>query len=345
MLRSIRLAVLAALALLAGLAAPALAQSPCAGSNWHCSVALTTAAVPSYSDQTANPVSTTVYGGLRVSLANGAGADVSSSNPLPIGVQDALTFPCTASAAGAFACTGSGPASGIIDTTGYSQLVASNTGNAGGNSLRFDVSGDGVNFTQGVYFQKQPTGSVVQTDSAASNATYIIPAYARYVRPYVSTYVSGTTSLSVNLRNANATPLVQSNQGSASSSGAAGAWPIYIAPSTNAGATNSRVMATASTNATSVKATAGVVYGYSFSNAAASARYVRLFNLATAPTVGTSTPALTIVLAAGATVALNLDIGVAYATGISYDITGGSDLDSDTTATSAGDVTGALFYK
>lgn len=109
------------------------------------------------------------------------------------------------------------------------------------------------------------------------------------------------------------------------------------------GLTTARVNAAATTNATLIKGSAGQVYGWSLSNAAAAARFVRLFNKATAPTVGTDTPVLTIALAAGATVTFSTDIGIIHTLGIGYDITGANG-DADATAVTANDVTGAIYY-
>jgi hypothetical protein len=74
---------------------------------------------------------------------------------------------------------------------------------------------------------------------------------------------------------------------------------------------------TASTNAAVVKASAGTLYEVTVSNATATATFVKLYNKATAPTVGTDVPVLTIPAAAGATVALSLGaIGKRFPAGI-----------------------------
>ena len=106
-------------------------------------------------------------------------------------------------------------------------------------------------------------------------------------------------------------------------------------------ATTSRlVSAAASTNSTLVKGSAGRVYGITLYNAAAAVRYLKLYNKATAPTVGTDTPIMTI--AVGPTQQFNLsltDVGIYFSLGIGFGLTGGS-ADSDTTALTAADVVG-----
>ena len=96
------------------------------------------------------------------------------------------------------------------------------------------------------------------------------------------------------------------------------------------------VSAAASTNATSVKATPGDVGKISGFNAAAAKRYLKLYNKASAPTVGTDTPVFTLTLPAGAP--FNFDLGNHYfSTGIAYALTVNG-ADADTTALTAADV-------
>ena len=65
--------------------------------------------------------------------------------------------------------------------------------------------------------------------------------------------------------------------------------------------TQSFVNNAATTNATSTKASAGTVYGIIVANASAETRYLKVYNKASAPTVGTDTPVLTFPVASGAT--------------------------------------------
>ena len=96
--------------------------------------------------------------------------------------------------------------------------------------------------------------------------------------------------------------------------------------------------AAATTNATSVKASAGRLTGLWLTNYSAAAKYFKLYNKASAPTVGTDVPLLTIPIPATANVFLPLsEFGLYLSTGIAYAITGAL-ADSDTTALAAGDV-------
>lgn len=94
----------------------------------------------------------------------------------------------------------------------------------------------------------------------------------------------------------------------------------------------------ATTNATSVKATAGSLYTLNITNFSAAAKFVKLYNKATAPTVGTDVPLQTIEVAANASRQIEYGaLGVRFTTGIGYAITG-LQPDADATAVAAGDV-------
>ena len=103
-------------------------------------------------------------------------------------------------------------------------------------------------------------------------------------------------------------------------------------------ATARLVSAAASTNATVVKASAGKVFTITGYNAAAALRYLKLYNKATAPTVGTDTPVFTYVLPATAAFQFQIPGGFQFATGIGFALTTGV-ADADTGALTLADVT------
>lgn len=92
----------------------------------------------------------------------------------------------------------------------------------------------------------------------------------------------------------------------------------------------------ATTNATSVKASAGELFEIIGSNTVASKRYLKLYNKASAPTVGTDTPVLTLVIPASASFSFRFTAQY-FSTGIAYAITGAA-ADADTTAIGSGDI-------
>jgi hypothetical protein len=113
---------------------------------------------------------------------------------------------------------------------------------------------------------------------------------------------------------------------------AAGAYALIPAPSTYR-----LLSAAASTNGANIKASAGAVKGIQGYNAKASAVYLKLYNKATAPTVGTDTPVKTIYLPASAAFALDFGTGLSFGTGIGIALTGAA-ADADTTALASGDI-------
>jgi hypothetical protein len=95
--------------------------------------------------------------------------------------------------------------------------------------------------------------------------------------------------------------------------------------------------AAATTNGANIKGSAGTVKGIQGYNAKSSAVYLKLYNKATSPTVGTDTPVKTIYLPATAAFAFDFGTGVAFATGIGIALTGAG-ADADTTALASGDI-------
>jgi hypothetical protein len=103
---------------------------------------------------------------------------------------------------------------------------------------------------------------------------------------------------------------------------------------------NRILSAAATTNATSAKASAGRLYKIRGLNASASVRYLKFYNKASAPTVGTDAVILTLALKASDVFDIDFEnIGYYFSTGIAYALTTGS-ADNDTGALTAGDVLG-----
>lgn len=104
----------------------------------------------------------------------------------------------------------------------------------------------------------------------------------------------------------------------------------------------------ATTNSTNVKATPGDLVFIHVVNINAAVRYLKLYDLAAAPTVGTDVPVLTLAIpgsTAGAGFNLNLtDAGLYFANGIGFGLTTGV-ADNDTGAVAAGEQTVNLGYR
>jgi len=103
--------------------------------------------------------------------------------------------------------------------------------------------------------------------------------------------------------------------------------------------TASRIPSSAnSDNATAAKASAGKLYSVNGFNSSASVTYLKFYDKATAPTVGTDTPVLTLALPALSVFSYDLG-GLAFATGIGYGLTTVA-ADNGTTAVAAGAILG-----
>lgn len=108
-----------------------------------------------------------------------------------------------------------------------------------------------------------------------------------------------------------------------------------------------RLISAASTNATSVKASAGTITTITaVSMNETTVSYLKIYDKATAPTVGTDVPVLTIAVPThlqGAGIVIPIPNGVTFSNGIAIAVTGGV-ADSDTTAVGADEVVINLTY-
>lgn len=102
--------------------------------------------------------------------------------------------------------------------------------------------------------------------------------------------------------------------------------------------TNHSIVSANSTNATVVKASAGHVYTIVVSNLNAAVRYLKFYNKATAPTVGTDVPIWRIAIPPNSVpVVIPLPNPIPFSAGISYALTTGI-TDADATAVAASEI-------
>lgn len=111
-----------------------------------------------------------------------------------------------------------------------------------------------------------------------------------------------------------------------------------------------KLISAATTNSTLVKgAPIGELrlMGLQASNVNAAVRYLKIYDKATAPTVGTDTPVKTIALTGGAVgnvIDINFNDGIVFGLGIGIGLTTGV-ADSDTAAVAANEIVVNLDYK
>lgn len=112
-----------------------------------------------------------------------------------------------------------------------------------------------------------------------------------------------------------------------------------VANGTNTPTTASRIPSSAATvNATSATARAAKLFSVNGYNSSATVTYLKFYNKATAPTVGTDVPVLTLALPATAAFSFLLG-GFSFATGLAYGLTTDA-ADAGTTAVAAGAILG-----
>lgn len=126
--------------------------------------------------------------------------------------------------------------------------------------------------------------------------------------------------------------------------------PVPISPRPNTtgsnGTTPYKLISLATTNANVVKASGGNLYSIVAIGLTSTVRYLKLYNKATAPTVGTDIPLMTIPIPAntqGAGIAIPFSMGVNFPLGIALAITSGL-ADNNTGAILANDVVVNLTY-
>jgi hypothetical protein len=117
---------------------------------------------------------------------------------------------------------------------------------------------------------------------------------------------------------------------------------VKLTTSTSGGANVYRRVGLSSTGLL-IRGSATTVYGWHLANISAATVFVKLYNMATAPTVGTHTPHMTIFVPSSQAVQVSVPQGVAFGTGLGIGATTGM-LDNNTTAPSANSVLANIFY-
>jgi hypothetical protein len=118
--------------------------------------------------------------------------------------------------------------------------------------------------------------------------------------------------------------------------GCSAAATVSLVPQTTGGLTLSHTVLAATTNATSLKASAGQLYHVCLNNNTSYPLFLKFYNKASAPTVGTDTVVHVLEAQAGVPVCEATEEGYAFATGIAWAVTKGI-ADADTTAVALSD--------
>jgi hypothetical protein len=271
-----------------------------------------------------------------VKQSNGTCVPVDAANPMPTARQDGTPVTVTpASSLNAVLFT--------ADTLTYGGVGFQLTGTLSGTAT-FQWSDDGTNWVTGQAMNSSGVFVSTAVNSGALSAFYF-PAQHRYVRAVLTAYASGTVSGTAYLRYSSVDPTGASTPVTFPASPVV--WLSTRQDTLSAIAFSSYTYtAAASTNSTLIASGSHRIVGGMVCNTAASIRFPKFYNKATAPTVGTDTPSAVVPVNAGACVSLSTFVsiyGQVFPLGLGMGITGGI-ADNDNTAVSAGDVLVSVLY-
>lgn len=244
----------------------------------------------------------------------------------------------------------------MIDVRRASNVVfhVKNTGTvamAAGNFV-FEASLDSSNGIDGTWFSMQTVRSnanLIETTTgtlAIAIGAGLAYSWEASVNAYQYARVRCTTAVTTNAvanwiaqRGSYATEPIPASQISATqpvSGSLTSAGTTTATPATGTNTNIATLVTAATTNAVAVKVTAGNLYEVTISNVTATPAFVKFYNKASAPNVGTDVPVLTIPVAANATEAYQFPpVGKRFVTGIALAVTGAAAA-TDTTVAPAG---------
>lgn len=212
-------------------------------------------------------------------------------------------------------------------------------------TVTFEQSPDSTNGTDGNWWpvlgSSQTALAAAATTAALTGAhTYRISAPAgSYIRVRSSAYTSGTSAVQAVTTTAMAQPQISLGSAAVTVASTTIAAPL----ATIAGLTVAKINSAATTNATSTKTSQARLLGWSLTNTSAATKYVRFYNKASAPTVGTDSPLFIVAIPPTENVSHSNTQPITFAAGLAYAVTGaGTDLDA--TAVAVGDVIGSFYY-
>jgi hypothetical protein len=228
-------------------------------------------------------------------------------------------------------------------------------------TVTFEESNDNGTFTEVVV---QRAGDVLNPygTSVTTNQLVKIPTLAKYLRVRVTSYTSGTVEgTCFGYKEQNDTGQISStgevtiaagqsiglDAGSsvALAAGTNDIGTVKVRPLITINPIYKKVISATGVNSTLVQAGASNLGILHIVNGAATARFFKLYNQATAPVVGTDIPMITITLAPGASnFTLPALVGIDFSLGLAFAILLGVEDSSTTPFTVSGEVTAMLAY-
>lgn len=264
--------------------------------------------------------------------------EVSDTNPLPVG--GGASTPLAALLVKASDVTASGnittqnlvpagvaTANSAIELTtdGKDTIAVQVTGTyTGALSLQGTVNGTNWITLGGNVFQQVTTGALSATITSAAVSIFLAGVGA-FTKVRITGLAAMTGTATITIRGVDGNSMVALDGPIPAGSAAIGSvtvasGAVTVTPVT---ATAYSVVTTASTNGANIKNAAGTLYEVTVSNVTATPIFVKFYNKASAPTVGTDVPILTIPAAANSVVAVPLGpVGKRFSTGIAIAATG-----------------------
>lgn len=266
-----------------------------------------------------------VSGSLPVLVQNGQlEIQNDTGNPIPMGpaATQALSGSASANNTDLFS----------VDCSAFRSINFQITGTWVG-TITFQASNDNTNWNSYVLFQGGG-GNATIASITANNFLYGSTSGCNFFRIRFTAYSSGTATVTGFL-------LKEPVSGAISS----GSAQISIGTTTTGSSSTLpyAVNSAASTNGASIKASGANLYGMSVMNASASTKYVRFFNKASAPTMGTDVPIMVVAVPATSSKEIEYVPAMRFGTGLAVAITGGAAA-TDSTAVAAGDVQLMVSY-
>ncbi|HEY8885957.1 MAG TPA: hypothetical protein VIM31_00440 [Candidatus Microsaccharimonas sp.] len=287
------------------------------------------------------PVSLDEVNGTAFSLGQKVSASslpvVLASDQSPVPITGSQVAPTTVSWTSA---TTVNTASSIsVTNLNTVSVTMSNTSTMTGGVLTFEVSPDSGTTWFAIAMARIDSYTVETTYTLSTVAnrawTSSVDAFTNF-RVRLSTIIvgTGTATIKVAAQLFAIEPIITVGQATAASlqttaaiaSIAAGAnliGKVNVTTQTTGGATSFTLISAATTNGTNVKASAGVLYMLTATNNSATVAFLKMYNLSTAPTVGSSSVVLTFMIPANGGVMVPIPpTGITFSTGIAYALTG-----------------------
>jgi hypothetical protein len=200
-------------------------------------------------------------------------------------------------------------------------------------------------------FVRQATASNLKMAMSGSAGVALDFAGQNAVAPANALLIGGTFfTTPTTLTNGDASPLQLDNAGNlkVNCTGCSASSTVSLIPATSGGVSIGHLVAAATNNATSLKGSAGQLYGASVYNNTTYPVYLKFCNKATACTCGTNSGAdtilFTIAAQAGTERELHTEEGIPFSTGLAYCVVKGMS-DTDNTSLAASDAVIDLMYK